>query len=179
MARSPRRYEMYGAQFVESMKYQFVEAVRLAVRDALAIAIRNTVHDSSQAAFHWQVGIQGTTHPKDRFPGRGGLQDMRGISPVGKRGDKGSNANLVEADVVDRELTGVIQKYLKGGSFPTKIFLYNTVGGLDTAPEAGDRKSYAQNAQITAAGQAALDYALRSFQINFAMGNVRKRARKL
>ena len=178
MSGSSRRFSLYGQGIVDDLKFQFVEAVRIAVRDALDIALRNTIHDSSQAAYYWQVGIQGVTNPKDRNPGRGGVTNLKGIPPVGHKGDKGSNSGQVIDGVMAREWETVVEKYIRGNAFPDKVFLYNAVGGLTSNPGDGDQKSYAENAQISSAGEAALAYAARSFQLNMAMGKVRKRPRK-
>jgi hypothetical protein len=147
----------------------FNRSIRQALLSGLAIAIRTTIHDSSNAAVHWQLAAKGRSRPASRRFGK--LRDLRGtnsrpgVPPVGRRGDHGINAAGTERFVREREIKEVIDKLIVGRR-PATVFYFHH-------PLEEDWR-YAQNANIQEAGQAAIAETSRVLQNRIAAGQARK-----
>ena len=166
-------------------------AVKRAVVAGINAAAAATVHDSSNAAVHWMVGVaQGRSgRPASRSLGK--LKDLRGtlgrrkkgalkvgrrpVLPVGYRGDEGVNKDLAVKFVTLRERSEVIDKLVVGRNPPTKFYFYHALAegraGTLTAEEA-DR--YRKSAEIDAAGNAAVAAAIRAAEAAVTAGLGRK-----
>lgn len=167
---------MQANKIAELMKWQLISSLREAIKEGLDVAMYHTVQDSSNAAYHWQVGLS----PRLSVPaatklGRS-MGDYRGQSPVGVRGAGGSHRNSVRAAVIQREIDGVVNTKVKGNHPPTAIYLYNIVGDMTGDP--GNGLPYSVNANIQAAGTAAINAMISRFHENYKQGKVLKRRRK-
>lgn len=157
------------AQFSADLGELFNRGIRQALLSGLAEAIRQTIHDSSNAAVHWQLAARGYSRPGARRFGK--LRDLRGnqtrpgVPPVGRRGDHGINASATERFVRERELKEVIDK-LVAGRRPATIFYFHH------PLEPG--WNYAENARIEEAGKAALARTIQVLQNRIAAGQARK-----
>jgi hypothetical protein len=68
-----------------------------AVKEAFRAAVESTTQDSGNAAWHWTVtGLRS----RERVNPRLDFQVRYGMTPIGHRGDKGSNAMAVNGDVL-------------------------------------------------------------------------------
>lgn len=150
----------------------FSRAIRQALLAGVAMAVSRTKQDSSNAAAHWMVASRGgrIARPESRRFGK--LRDLRGnksrpgVHPVGRRGDAGINSAKVLKYVREKELREAVDKLVMGRDPETVFYLFNAVG---------DVKGYDSNAEIAAAGQAAIQEIKRIFEMRMAAGNVRKR----
>lgn len=156
------KFKLYANKYYEEIRQHYVESVREALKRAIEVAVRNTVHDSSQAGAYWMIGLEGFTDPKNRTPtslgGTGFLYLLHGEGPVGQKGDGGANYLDTVSTVVDRETQQVIDKYITGQVFPTKVFFYNKVTIMDGSPGRGHIE-YPRVAGIHEAGAAAMETA--------------------
>lgn len=166
-------------QFNEALGQLFNRAIRSALLAGLLAATKFTRHDSSNAAVHWMLaGADGRkSRPWQRKLGR--IQDLRGtkgvrgparepVPPVGYRDDEGKNASAASAFVRDRETQEVLDRLVVGRSAETRFYFYSAVG---------EDEEYAENAQISEAGEAAVARTLEVAERHIAAGNVRRRAR--
>ena len=147
----------------------FSRAIRQAVMAGLVMAVQVTKHDSSNAAVHWQIAAKGRSRPAARRYGT--LRDLRetstrpGVPPVGRRRDAGKNAALTQRFVRDKELREVVEKLVAGRNPATVFYFFNAID-----PET----EYGHNANIEAAGLAAVEEVRRIFENRMAAGQVRK-----
>lgn len=147
----------------------FNRGIRQGLLAGLSEALRETVHDSSNAAVHWQLAAKGRSRPASRRFGQ--LRDLRGnksrpgIPPVGRRGDNGINAGATERFVREREIRDVIEKMVAGRRPATVFYFHHPL-------QPGWR--YAENANIEAAGQAAVARTIQVIQNRIAAGQARK-----
>lgn len=150
----------------------FNRSIRMALLAGLAMAVGVTKHDSSNAAVHWLLAAKARSRPASRRYGK--LRDLRGtagrpgVAPVGKRRDGGAHEQAALKFVRDRELREVVDKMVAGRSPETIFYFYNAID-----PET----QYGENANIGAAGAAAVQEVLRIFQNRVAAGQVRKKYR--
>lgn len=149
----------------------FNRAIRQALIAGVAMAVARTKQDSSNAAAHWMLASKTgkTARPESRRFGK--LRDLRGnksrpgIHPVGRRGDNRANSGTVLKYVREKELREVVDRLVTGRDPETVFYLFNAVGNVER---------YAANAEIAAAGEAAMQEIKRIFEMRVAAGNVRK-----
>lgn len=150
----------------------FSRAIRQALLAGVVMAVNRTHQDSSNAAAHWMIASTTRSRPASRRFGK--LRDLRGnksragTPPVGRRGDRGTNASEVMRFVRDKELREVVDKLVSGRDPDTVFYFFNP---LDPTWR------YGKNADIAAAGAAAVQEVKRIFDMRVAAGNVRKRYR--
>lgn len=150
----------------------FNRAIRQALIAGVAMAVARTKQDSSNAAAHWMLASKTgkTARPESRRFGK--LRDLRGnksragVHPVGRRGDGGVNSGTVIKYVREKELREVVDRLITGRDPETVFYLFNAVGAVNR---------YSANAEIAAAGEAAMQEIKRIFEMRVAAGNVRKR----
>lgn len=168
---------MQAKEITNLLKWQTVASLREAVKEGLDVALYHTVQDSSNAAFHWQVGISPRIAvPASTALGRRVNNFKGGGGPVGERGDRGASRNAVRAAVMQREIEEIVNQRIKGNNPPTAIYLYNVVGELSKTPPSG--LPYSVNANIEIAGSLAVRAMVERFSENFKQGKVLKRRRK-
>lgn len=166
-----KKFSIYSDAKGETILDVVVASMRTGLAEGFKVAIESTVHDSSNAAAHWMVGVQGKTRPGARKP-FGHPVDLRGKGNplVGSKGDKGRlRADTVEK-VLDREIREVISKYAAGNSPETNFYFFNAIGGVD---------GYKENASIIDAGNSGIRHAVKVFEREIASGKVLQRRRKM
>lgn len=150
----------------------FNRSIRMALLSGLAMAVGITKHDSSNAAVHWLLAAKARSRPSSRRFGK--LRDLRGtasrpgMAPVGKRRDGGIHEAAALKFVRERELKEVVDKMVSGRSPETIFYFYNAI-----EPDS----QYGENANIGAAGAAAVQEVLRIFENRVMAGQVRKKYR--
>lgn len=157
-----------AAKFNIDLGALFNRAIRVALLSGLAMAVRTTNHDSSNAAVHWMIASVRRSRPESRKFGK--LRDLRQTAresnpPVGSRRSYGKNRALTERFVRDREIKDVLDKMVVGRK-PESIFYF--FNALDP------NWRYGVNANIDAAGRAALEEVKRVYDRRIAAGNSRK-----
>lgn len=164
-SKSSRQFEDQANAIGDYLGQLFVRSIRAGMLRGLASAVATTKHDSSQAGMHWMIaGVDSkTSRPWSRKYGR--LQYIKGQAPVGLRGSGGAQQAAVQKFVLDRELTEVLDKLVSGRRPEFKLYFYNAVGEVDR---------YAKNAQIDAAGFAAVIETIRYAEAQFTAANTRK-----
>lgn len=152
----------------DSIERMFVSAIREGITRGFEQAVENTIQDSSNAATHWMVGVEGKGNIYSRKYGK--LRDLRGGKDplVGNKGDgRGSGAvaaSVVKA-VVDREVSTVLKRYAQGQKPELGFYFYNAV--------ASDSK-YDFNTLVSDAGQYGIEYAKAYFDREIELGNTRR-----
>lgn len=165
---SSRKFAAQADELAASIELMFVAAIREGITRGFREAVANTVQDSSNAAAHWMIGIEGRGNIYSRKFGK--LVDLRGQghSLVGKRGDNRGSGALAESvinAVIEREVQSVINKYVKGQRPELGFFFYNAV--------ASDEE-YDYNALVSEAGRYGVEFAQKYFEREIALGNVRR-----
>lgn len=170
MAKRPKaNFIVQAAEFNRALDTLFLTAIREGVVAGLNKAMEVTHQDSSNAAYHWQVGLSGwagATHPS-----KGELGSARRITspPVGVRGDRGRASSAVQSAVIAREWEKI--KSVSNKNLPTTLIYFN--------PIAKDVPKYGHNANILQAGEAARRAAVAAFKSEIKSGQrVLKRKRR-
>ena len=162
------------------MEAFFNRSVQKALKAGIEAAVKTTTHDSSNAAAHWQVAGANGARSRPRQRGFGVFKDRRGTTtrapqlPIGYRGDEGSVSGAVLKYVVTKEQGEVIEK-LASGRFPeTRFYFYHAA--FDGKAEFGesDLERHKDNANLQAAGEAAVEAAFDVLAREFAAGRIRK-----
>lgn len=173
MATNHKKFSGQAKQLSDALGEVFNRALRASLLDGLATAVEMTKHDSSNAAAHWMLAGS-RSRPSARRLGR--LKDLRGtlgirstarapVFPVGYRDDGGIHKAETLRFVRERELKEVIDKLVSGRNPEFKFYFYNA---------AGDEAQYSYNANIQAAGEAAVQATIESAARRIAAGNARK-----
>lgn len=133
---SDKKWELKAYQFGELIKQQYVESIRVATNQGIRETVNKTFQDSSNAAAHWMVGVEGSrpSSRKDNGQAIGRGADMRGTSNsppkhpmVGYRGDEGSNSHAVFKYVPGREFESVIGKFIRGAKPRIDVYFFNAL----------------------------------------------------
>lgn len=168
----------------------FNRSIKAAMTAGIVAAVKETKHDSSNAAVHWLVGVEGAKRssmgPFNRLRdlrGRlGRLRASRGkagglkrggarapkIPQVGYRGDKGRHSGAALSLVRSRAKEEVLERIVRGRNAPGEFFFFNA---------AGLREDYSDNANLEMAGMAAVNAAIAVATRYVTAGMVRKRLR--
>jgi hypothetical protein len=157
------KFGQFTAAYADGIEQLINRAMRRGLLKGLEAAVENTTHDSSNAAYHWLLAAS-RSRPGMRAEGQ--LTDRRGIAPVGKRGDKGQRRHAVASAVRQRETQKVLDKFLVGRKPDAKWGFYNAVLSDET---------YAGNANIEEAGEAALEAVALAIEDEITKGNARRR----
>lgn len=168
-----KKFSIAAEDLNSTIKYMFVGAIRRGVTEGFDVAVRFTRQDSSNAATHWLIGVQGKSNAASRVLGK--PSDLRATKSggvkhplVGYRGehrtDSGASAAISDA-IVEREVNTIINVYAKGISPETGFYYFNALG------ESGE---YAENADINFAGEQALAAAVAVFEREMSVANVRR-----
>ena len=169
---------------VADLSRLFNRNIRLSLRAGIAAAINNTVHDSSNAAYHWMVAEASKSRPGNRREGT--LRDLRqtkGVrgparpktGPVGFRGDAGSHRYETLNYVRSRETANVIDKYVVGRTPSGKFYFYNPLlmGGASPDYPSQDMEEYQFNADVEFAGEEAVAATIAAFERYASKGKLR------
>lgn len=152
-----------------------------ALRAGIAEAVRKTRHDSSNAAYHWMVVPDGPA-PRRAYTSIRDLRQTKGVrgpqrrrsGTVGLRGAGGANKGATIGHVRRREDEVVIRRAISGRKPPGKFHFYHALLSMKSAMPTGDLEQYRKNADIEAAGEAAVAATLEAFKRYMAQGKVRK-----
>lgn len=168
LAKSPRKFSNYTDQLADEITQLYVGSIRKGIEEGFKSAVENTVQDSSNAAVHWMIGVQGkgSTHGR-KF---GQLGDFRGGRDplVGERGDNRDSTSLaasVVGSIVEREVKTVLNTYVKGQRPELNFYFYNAVAS---------NPKYDFNAMVTEAGKQGVKDAQAYFEREVKLGNTRR-----
>ncbi len=136
--RSLEDYRQQNDEYLKSIMRRLTrvpkEALAAALKTAVDVVLEETLQDSGNAAFHWEII---NIRKKDQTVlGENASRDLRGSPPVGNRGDKGANRAAVIAAVKRRAYDRIEKLVFEQHS--VSVTLYNPI-----TPE-----RYATNANI-------------------------------
>lgn len=164
-----------AADINNTIKRMFVQTMRDALEKGFAHTVEQTFQDSSNAAVHWAIGVEGKANPANgQFGSRRDFRETlsRGtvLYPVGRRGEKRSDTNKAKVletarIVLDREFQDVIAVYAAGNTPSTKFYFYTAI-----------EDEYAYNARIQQAGAMGLAEVVTEFERAIQSKNIRKYA---
>lgn len=171
---SKSKFALAAADLNDSLTQMFVGALREGITAGFEEALRLTVHDSSNTAVHWKVGVKGVSNPSSRANGT--FSQLRGThrsdpkhSLVGYKYDQRSvndegTANEVNKSILSKEITEVIAKYAAGNKPEIQFYYFNP----------NTTRGYSQNANVEEAGEAGVLRAIAHFDREVKLGNVRR-----
>lgn len=163
------KFSRQADQFTLYIGELFNRSMRKALRNGLETAVRETKHDSSNAGYHWLLAAK-QSRPASRKEGQ--LKDLRETKdrprtpPVGKRRAGGAHKEETVTFVLNRETEKTLGKYLAGRR-PAALWSFYT--------SVGTNEIYAENAQVEAAGTAAVAKVVEVMEAEIKKGNARKR----
>ena len=179
MSRSSSKFNVYTEDLASSIELMFVGAIRKGLSKGFSAAIEATEKDSGNAAVHWMIGVDGKSRPNSRKLGT--PQDLRGTqhrSPhpwvYSRRFGLGRNHALSKAlidRVVARETEIILKKYAAGHTPSLRYSFFNAIGSVT-------EDNYHHYAKIAEAGAIGLEAAVKYFEAEVAVGNVRKYRRR-
>lgn len=167
------KFSLMAADINKTVQLMFVQSMRDALERGFAHTVEQTYQDSSNAAVHWAIGVEGRVDPSAGELGE--VRDFREtlargtiLYPVGRRREKRTDTNtamvLRTAKIVlDREFEAVISKYAAGNNPSTKFYFYTAVDG-----------KYADNAKVFEAGRKGMSEVVVEFERQIAESNVRR-----
>lgn len=179
------KYSSKADLMAENISAVFNRAMRLSLRAGIAAAVNATVHDSSNAAYHWMVAAVGKSRPASRTLGN--LRDLRytkGVigearpkqGTVGLNGAGGRNKNATINAVRTRETVEVINRVIAGRNPPGRFYLYNALYERRSVEYTEkELKAYAINTRIDKAGEAGVKAISEAFDRYLKNGMMRKR----
>ena len=158
----------------------FNRSIRSALAAGIEAAVRNTIHDSSNAGYHWMVAERSRSRPGNRALGTvKDLRQTKGVrgpargqtGTIGFQGDRGAHRNQTVISARMREREEVLDKMVSGRNVRGNYYFYH--GLLSGKSDIENPKEYARRANLEAAGLAAIKAVRERFNQEVARGNVR------